>query len=327
MTHDKYETRDTQISQDTSHKGVLSGLKARLHRNKLGELLVQDGHLSPQQLKYALAQSRDNGQRLGNYLVEFNYISAGTIRKTLFEQFALRFLTTAVTAFLTFSSMGFAKQARAGTVKDVPARMAVAFNSVTPASYHPKLFGSVEKQSRSLKAFTKWTGMFSRFDAALNNSYGQKSMGKFKAQLEGLQGLPLHKMAAKVNDMVNKVRYVTDSRNYGKTDYWATPVEFFEKGGDCEDFAITKYTALRALGVPENRLRIAIVQDLQKNIPHAILIVYTDNGPMVLDNQIKTMTSADRISHYKPIFSINRTAWWLHTKPKGNVTVVAAAAR
>ncbi len=312
---------------DKTHKGILSGLKARLHRNKLGELLVQDGHLTPDQLQYALVQSRDSGQRLGHYLINTNYIDASIVRKTLLEQFALRFMTTAVTVFLSISSMGFAKQARAGTIKDVPSRMAVAFNSVTPASHHPKLFGSVEKQSKSLKAFTKWTGMFSRFDAALNNSYGQKSMNGFRSQLQGLQDLPLHKMASKVNDLVNKVRYVTDSRNYGKTDYWATPVEFFEKGGDCEDFAITKYTALRALGVPENRLRIAIVQDLQKNIPHAILIVYTDNGPMVLDNQIKTMTNANRISHYKPIFSINRTAWWLHTKPKGNVTVVAAAAR
>ena len=308
-------------------KGILSGLKARLHRNKLGELLVQDGYLTTDQLKYALAQSRQNGQKLGTYLVSANYIDSSVIRKTLFEQFALRLMTTAVTVFLSMSSMGFVKQARASTIKDVPSRMAVAFNSVTPASYHPKLFGSVEKESTSLKAFTKWTEMFTRFDAALNNPYGQQSMNKFRAQLEELKGLPLNKMAARVNDMVNKVRYVTDSRNYGKTDYWATPVEFFEKGGDCEDYAITKYTALRALGVPENRLRIAIVQDLQKNIPHAILIVYTDNGAVVLDNQIKTVTNADRINHYKPIFSINRTAWWLHTKPKGNVTVVAAAAR
>lgn len=312
---------------DRKHKGILSGLKARLHSNKLGELLILDGHLTSEQLQYALIQSRATGQKLGNYLIRADYIDPSVIRKTLLEQFALRFMATAVTVFISMSSMGIAKQARASSIKDVPSRMAVAFNSVTPASYHPKLFGSVEKQSTSLKAFTKWTGMFDRFDATLNNSYGQQSMNKFRAQLETYKDLPLHKMASKVNDLVNQVRYVTDSRNYGKTDYWATPVEFFEKGGDCEDYAITKYTALRALGVPENRLRIAIVQDLQKNIPHAILIVYTDNGAVVLDNQIKTMTSADRISHYKPIFSINRTAWWLHTKPKGNVTVVAAASR
>jgi len=148
-----------------------------------------------------------------------------------------------------------------------------------------------------------------------------------RQKLTGLQGLPLDQMASKVNTMMNAKRYITDNRNYGKNDYWATPVEFMQRGGDCEDFAIAKYTALRALGVPENRLRIAIVQDLQKNIPHAILIVYTDGGPMILDNQIKTAISATRVSHYKPIFSINQDAWWLHTAPKGNVTRVASAAR
>ena len=50
-------------------------------------------------------------------------------------------------------------------------------------------------------------------------------------------------------------------------------------------------------------------------------------GAVILDNQIKTVTHVDRISHYKPIFSINRDSWWLHTKPKGNVTVVASSSR
>ena len=152
-------------------------------------------------------------------------------------------------------------------------------------------------------------------------------MAAFKSQLETLRGLPASKMIAGVNDIVNRVPYINDSNIYGQSDYWATPVEFLKNGGDCEDFAITKYVALRALGVPEERMRILILQDMQKNIPHAILVVYTDNGPVLLDNQIKSVTSVDRVSHYKPIFSINRDGWWLHTKPKGSVTVVASASR
>ena len=170
--------------------------------------------------------------------------------------------------------------------------------------------------------------MFDRFNASLNSGGANGEINKFRQDLQALKGMPMNKMVTRVNDMMNAKRYVTDKANYGKTDYWATPVEFFKKGGDCEDFAIAKYTALRALGVPENRLRIAIVQDLKKNIPHAVLIVYTDQGPMLLDNQIKTAMKADRVSHYKPIFSINQNAWWLHTAPKGgNVTRVASSSR
>ncbi len=315
-------------SDHSNYKGILSGLKARLHRNRLGELLVLDGYLSPEELRYALSVSKGTGQKLGTVLVEEGFVDRGAIRQTLIEQFALRFMTTAVTVFISLSSMGIAKTARASTIKDVPSRMALATNAgLSEVAYYPKLFGSTEKKSSSLSAFTKWTGMFSRFDAAMNTTQGQDAMNDFRNKLEDLKGLPLNKMATRVNDIVNQVRYVTDSRNYGQNDYWATPVEFFAKGGDCEDFAIAKYTALRALGVPEDRLRVAIVQDMQKNVPHAILIVYTDQGAMILDNQIKTAVNADRVAHYKPIFSINRDAWWLHTKPTGNVTTVASAAR
>ena len=311
----------------TKHQGILSRLKARLQRNRLGELLVLDGVLSPQQLKQALQNSQNNGQQLGQVLVANNMVSRNAIRRTLAEQFTLRIMMAGVAVFISLASMGFAKQARAGQIQDATARISLVQASFKQASYHPRLFGSTEKRSKSLKAFTKWTGMFERFNASLNSSNTQGEIAKFKKDLEGLKGLPLEKMASRVNSMMNAKRYITDSKNYGQNDYWATPVEFFKRGGDCEDYAIAKYTALRALGVPENRLRIAIVQDLQKNVPHAILIVYTDKGAMVLDNQIKSATKVERIRHYKPIFSINQNAWWLHTAPKTNVTVIASASR
>lgn len=311
-----------------THKGIFSGLKARLRKNRLGELLVLDGKLSPQQLNLALATSKQRGQQLGHVLVADNLVSRSAIRRTLLEQFTLRCLMGGIAVFISFASMGFAKQARAGQIQDATARISLVQQSFEKASYHPKIFGSTEKRSTSLKAFTKWTTMFDRFNASLNSGNSQGEIAKFKQDLQQLKGLPMNKMVSRVNDMMNAKRYVSDSANYGQTDYWATPVEFFQKGGDCEDFAIAKYTALKALGVPENRLRIAIVQDLQKNIPHAILIVYTDQGAMILDNQIKTAINVDRVNHYKPIFSINQDAWWLHTAPKGgNVTRVASSSQ
>lgn len=310
------------------HKGIFSGLKARLKKNRLGELLVLDGILTPQQLELALQTSRARGQQLGHVLVADNLVSRSAIRRTLFEQFTLRCLMTGVAVFISIASMGFAKQARAGQIQDATARISLVQQSFEKASYHPKLFGSTEKRSTSLKAFTKWTTMFERFNASLNSNSGSGEISKLQRDLQELKDMPLNKMVVRVNDMMNAKRYVTDQANYGQTDYWATPVEFLNRGGDCEDYAIAKYTALKALGVPENRLRIAIVQDLQKNVPHAILIVYTDQGAMVLDNQMKAAVSVDRVTHYKPIFSINQEAWWLHTAPKdGNVTRVASSSR
>ncbi len=317
------------VHRQTAHKGVLTGLKIRMHKNRLGELLVLDGFITTEELQQALAISKSSGMPLGQVLTSNKVVERDVIRQTLVEQFLLRFMMAILTVFISFAGMaGGTKTARAASIKDVPAR--VAFQqaaAIAPMGQYPKLFGSTEKQSNSLTAFTKWTAMFDRFDNALNTPGGQQSMNSFKTQLEFLRGLPMNKMVSGVNEIVNRVPYINDSNIYGQSDYWATPVEFLKNGGDCEDFAITKYVALRALGIPEERMRILILQDLQKNIPHAVLVVYTDNGAVLLDNQIKSVTSVDRISHYKPIFSINRDGWWLHTKPKGNVTVVASASR
>jgi len=309
------------------HRGVLTKLKSRFRKNRLGELLVMDGYLTATQLKDALALSKLSGQQLGYVLVNENYVTKNLIKRKLTEQMMLRLLLATTTIFIAMASMGFAKKAKAGQITDVPASISMVQTSFNSVTQYPSLFGSTEKKSSSLKAFTKWTGMFERFDNAMKQSHGQNEIAKMKMELSALKGLPLNKMASRVNDIMNSKRYVSDANNYGQNDYWATPVEFFTRGGDCEDFAIAKYTALRMLGVPENRMRIAIVQDTQKNIPHAILTVYTDQGAMVLDNQIKTMKAADSIGHYKPIFSINQDAWWLHTAPRGNVTVVASAAQ
>lgn len=315
-----------QNINENIHQGIFSKIKARLNKNRLGELLVLEGILSPQQLEEALTISKQRGQQLGHVLVADHIVSRGVIRRTLIEQFTLRCAMTAVAVFISLGSMGFAKQARAGQIQDATVRISLVQQSFEKASYHPQLFGSTEKRSSSLKAFTKWTSMFDRFNASLNSNSASAEITQFQRDLQELKGLPLDKMVTRVNDIMNAKRYVSDQTNYGQTDYWATPVEFFKKGGDCEDYAIAKYTALKALGVPENRLRIAIVQDLQKNIPHAVLIVYTDSGAKVLDNQIKTAINADRVKHYKPIFSINQNAWWLHTAPKAGVTQVASAA-
>lgn len=313
---------------EKKYTGVFSRIKTRLERNRLGELLVQNGALAPGDLKLALAGARARNVTLGCYLVQTQQVSTFAVRRALTEQFMLRFMMAASTILISMGGAGMAKQAYAANIVDVPARMAFTQAAFEPVAAFPKLFDSTEKRSASLTAFTKWTGMFDKFDAAMNTSHGQVKMQEFLEELKPMRGLALEQMVVRVNDLLNRVAYVSDQTNYGASDYWATPIEFLTRGGDCEDYAIAKYTALRILGVPEERMRLAIVQDLQKNIPHAVLVVYTDSGAVILDNQIKTAMRADNIKHYKPIFSINRTAWWLHTKPaKGNVTVVASAAR
>ena len=79
-----------------------------------------------------------------------------------------------------------------------------------------------------------------------------------------------------MNVLINRWPDRTDMDVWGVMDYWETPVEFFQKSGDCEDFAIAKYFALRDLGFPASQMRIVVLKDTLRNLDHAVTAVYLD---------------------------------------------------
>jgi len=177
-------------------------------------------------------------------------------------------------------------------------------NALTQSIRTPALFGTAEARSADNSAFTK----FNRAVARLNDK-----TAPLPRELAMLKDAPLLAKVEAVNTHYNKVRYIEDKNNYGTSDYWAMPVEFTRVGGDCEDYVLAKYAALKELGVSEDKLRMVILQDTLKNLPHAILVVYTADGAKFLDNQFKTVKDVDGFTRYAPIYSINRTGWWRHT--------------
>ncbi len=302
-------------------RGVFSFLKSFIERNRLGELLIMKGAITPHDLKYALNIQKQTNRPLGQVFIDQQYITKSQLRRLLIRQNVLRCAATSMFFFASISAAP--KKSRADMIKDIPAQISLTQNAgFTNIASYPALFGTDEKRSVNIKPFTKWTGMFAKFERELSNDSSRKIINEWQKEISAYKSLPMKSMVDKVNRLVNKQRYIVDQANWGKSDYWATPVEFLQRGGDCEDFAIAKYTALRTLGVPESRMRLAIVHDNEKNIPHAVLIVYTDQGSYILDNQEERLVSAERSTRYRAIFSINRTAWWLHTAPA--TTLVAS---
>lgn len=322
MGHKTEQTSD--VFNAASRKGILQRIKIFFDRNKLGELLVYKGIISSQDLAAALSYQKQSRKSLGSILIEFELITKSQLRSVLGRQMALRFLTACFCIFISLTSLQGRKAKADSGIKDIPTQINMVLTASTQGLGNldiqkSPLFGMEETQSRDLSAFTKWKGMFDSFDSMMQHSSNQELMNNWVTELSSLQSGSVDRMARKVNDFVNASRYITDDKLWGKSDYWATPVEFLKNGGDCEDFAIAKYTALRALGVPETYMRVAIVHDNLKNIPHAVLIVFTERGPAILDNQIKQVRYAQSVERYTPIFSINRDAWWLHTKPERTV--------
>lgn len=197
---------------------------------------------------------------------------------------------------------------------------AVAIAAPRPAAAFPAdLFGYRQEPQADLATFPQWLGALERQlrDNLRDGDCGERRMnrchmGEWLAFLAGVRGLPPREQLLAVNRYANEKDYVLDIENYAVEDYWAIPREFFGNGGDCEDFAITKYFSLGWLGYPREELRIVVVQDTNLRVPHAVLAVGRGPEILVLDNQVREVLADDDVVHYAPVFSLNERGWWIH---------------
>jgi len=154
----------------------------------------------------------------------------------------------------------------------------------------------------------------------IENKYGPKAAQRVrlwdKMLVKNKNKKIIYKLKA-VNDFFNRIKYMSDKKVWKKTDYWASPFEFLGVGaGDCEDYAIAKYFALRILGVPDKKLKITYVKLKQRGSKyeqaHMVLNYYNKatSTPIVLDNVNKKLKLASKRKDLKPIYSFNASGLW-----------------
>nr|WP_305842960.1 transglutaminase-like cysteine peptidase [Photobacterium leiognathi] len=132
-----------------------------------------------------------------------------------------------------------------------------------------------------------------------------------------------------VNNFFNQFVFVSDQKLWGKEDYWATPYEFVGVGaGDCEDFSIAKYQALRDLGIPDKKLRLIYVKALELNQFHMVVAYYQtpSSVPVILDNLKGEILPATKRKDLLPIYSFNGNKLWL-IKKQGQTQIAGDASR
>ena len=111
--------------------------------------------------------------------------------------------------------------------------------------------------------------------------------------------------------------------------YWATPIEFLGvNGGDCEDFAISKYITLLELGVPDKKMRITMVKAVTLNQYHMVVAYYETPGsiPVILDNIDGKIKPATQRKDLIPVYSFNGKQLWLNKK-KGQGVLAGKSTR
>ncbi len=112
-----------------------------------------------------------------------------------------------------------------------------------------------------------------------------------------------------INRAINlSIRPMSDEAQYGEIDVWSSPLVTFAHGaGDCEDYAIAKFVALRLAGIPAEDLRIVIMRDTMHGEDHAVAAARLDGRWLTLDNRRMAMVEDADIRNYRPLFVINQS--------------------
>ena len=102
-----------------------------------------------------------------------------------------------------------------------------------------------------------------------------------------------------INRAVNlSIKATSDWSQYGVDDFWSAPLATIETGaGDCEDYAILKYLALREAGNYPRRRTI-----------HAVLAVHLDEEWLLLDNLTMVMVNSLEATQYRPLIALDSHA-------------------
>lgn len=184
------------------------------------------------------------------------------------------------------------------------------------------LMGSIEFRAGSLNGIPAWQRVVGKLreeakivaacDADVSKC-GSPRVVAWRAKVRSLEGLPLISQMRELNLFLNHiVPYLTDDENFGQEDYWTTPLEFLRHSGDCEDYAIIKFVSLLELGVKNEQMRIVVVMDTLRNLPHALLSVEAENETYLLDSLIDVVLTDDQVLPYVPQYSVNLTDRWAH---------------
>ena len=145
----------------------------------------------------------------------------------------------------------------------------------------------------------------------VEKKYNKKKKNRFVALnnlLKKLENADTKTKLEKINDFFNGVKYGDDKDIYGIADYWASPYEFLARDkGDCEDYAIAKFFALKHLGIPTSKMFLSYVKVKGATDTHMVLSYFeTPNSePLILDSLRKIIFPASKRDDLTPIYNFN----------------------
>jgi len=162
----------------------------------------------------------------------------------------------------------------------------------------------------------KWTGVQRRLDDEMvqlalcegdrDNCVSPAAL-QFLAIVDGAKAREGRARLGEINRAINlAIRPMSDLAQYGQIDVWTSPLATLTRGaGDCEDYAIAKFVALRRAGIAAEDLRIVIMHDTLYGEDHAVAAARLDGRWLTLDNRRMAMVEDADVRNYRPLYVID----------------------
>jgi len=212
---------------------------------------------------------------------------------------------------------------QAGTASDAPL-------GSTPLIHGDEPFGLFTFRAPEGQLWRKWR----KVEADIQNEapalalcqvdpeYCTSSAARFVAIIKEVEKLHGRARLELVNRRINAViRYISDVAQWAAPDIWSAPFDDRDTGaletgrGDCEDYAIAKYVALRQVGVPARNLRLLLVRDNAVRMAHAVLGVRENGHWLILDNRWNRLIEDLELKQFVPLFALGEHGVELFAAP------------
>jgi predicted transglutaminase-like cysteine proteinase len=163
----------------------------------------------------------------------------------------------------------------------------------------------------------KWLGIQRELDDELlvlalceedRNNCASPAALRFLAIVDSAKARDGRARFGEINRAINlAIKPVSDLAQYGAIDVWRSPLATFATGaGDCEDYAIAKFVALRQAGIASDDVKLLILHDMLRNEDHAVVAARLDGHWLTLDNRRMAMVEDTQVRNYQPTFLIDR---------------------
>jgi predicted transglutaminase-like cysteine proteinase len=179
----------------------------------------------------------------------------------------------------------------------------------------------VVKREAPVSALSHWNDFAQRQDKTMDalrlcrqdvKLCASPDAARWSDMMRSIEGANRLRQIITVNRWFNRLPYQFDEDAYDRLDHWADTRELFERRGDCEDYALSKYYTLRLLGFTPQEMKVTAVYDTQARANHAVLLIYTGDTRYMLDINSDS-TDPDYMNwRYRPLYAFNETTAWYY---------------